>query len=110
VNGLSTEIAGSLVAAGHPSRVASGGGQLQWTTLLWVAGALALAAIVIVIVIVMSRRPRSMEDGMAEFSRRLAAVAPSPAGHGQQEIPAVIPEASLGRRADPAPGVPTRKG
>ena len=58
--------------------VASGGHtSLQWGTLLWVAGAVVAAALIIAIIVLVSRRPKSMEDGIAEFSRSLQAVAPS---------------------------------
>ncbi len=59
---------------------------LQWVTLLWVAGAVVVAAVVITVIVVVSRRPKSMEDGITQFSRSLQAVAPRPgarlvAGH-----------------------------
>jgi len=64
--------------------VASGGHtSLQWGTLMWVAGAVVAAALIIAIIVVVSRRPKSMEDGMAEISRSLQALAPSyHAAHG----------------------------
>jgi hypothetical protein len=49
---------------------------LQWTTLLWVAGAVVVALLVITVMFLISRRPKSMEDGMAEWARSMAAVAP----------------------------------
>jgi hypothetical protein len=52
---------------------------LQWVTLVWVVGAVVVAALVISVIVVVSRRPKSMEDGIAEFSRSLQAVAPRPA-------------------------------
>jgi len=50
---------------------------VQWWTLAWIAGAAIVAAVTIGIIVVVSRRPKSMEDGMAEFSRSLQAVAPA---------------------------------
>ena len=44
---------------------------VQWWTLAWIAGAAVVAAVTIGIIVVVSRRPKSMEDGMAEFSRSL---------------------------------------
>lgn len=55
--------------AGHTS--------VQWFTLAWIAGAAVVAAVTIGIIVVVSRRPKSMEDGMADFSRSLQAVAPA---------------------------------
>jgi hypothetical protein len=57
------------VKAGHTS--------VQWWTLAWIAGAAVVAAVTIAIIVMVSRRPKSMEDGMAEFSRSLQAVAPA---------------------------------
>lgn len=59
----------AAVKAGHTS--------VQWWTLAWIAGAAVGAAVIIGIIVVVSRRPKSMEDGMAEFSRSLQAVAPN---------------------------------
>jgi len=59
----------AAVKAGHTS--------VQWWTLAWIAGAAVAAAVIIAIIVVVSRRPKSMEDGMAEFSRSLQAVAPA---------------------------------
>ena len=59
----------AAVKAGHTS--------VQWWTLAWIAGAAVAAAVTIAIIVVVSRRPKSMEDGMAEFSRSLQAVAPA---------------------------------
>ncbi|MGC8626522.1 MAG: hypothetical protein ACP5VR_03020 [Acidimicrobiales bacterium] len=50
---------------------------IQWVTLLWVVGAVLVAGLVITVIVVLSRRPKSMEDGIEEFSRSLQAVAPS---------------------------------
>jgi hypothetical protein len=50
---------------------------VQWQTLLWVAGAAVVAALAIVLIVVMSRRPKSIEHGIDEFSRSLQAVAPN---------------------------------
>jgi hypothetical protein len=50
---------------------------IQWWTLAWIVGAAAAATLIIATIVVLSRRPKSMEDGMAEFSRSLQAVAPS---------------------------------
>jgi hypothetical protein len=50
---------------------------VQWWTLAWIAGAAVVAAVTIAIIVIVSRRPKSMEDGMAEFSRSLQAVAPA---------------------------------
>jgi len=40
-------------------------------------GAAVAATLIIAVIVVLSRRPKSMEDGMAEFSRSLQAVAPT---------------------------------
>ena len=50
---------------------------VQWLTLAWIAGAAVAAAVIIAIIVIVSRRPKSMEDGIAEFSRSLQAVAPA---------------------------------
>jgi len=50
---------------------------IQWWTLAWIAGAAVAATLIIATIVVLSRRPKSMEDGMAEFSRSLQAVAPT---------------------------------
>jgi hypothetical protein len=50
---------------------------VQWLTLVWIAGAAVAAAVIIGIIVVVSRRPKSMEVGMEEFSRSLQAVAPT---------------------------------
>lgn len=50
---------------------------VQWTTLAWIAGAAVAATLIITVIVVVSRRPKSMEDKMAEFSRSLQAVAPA---------------------------------
>ena len=50
---------------------------VQWSTLAWIVGAAVVAAVIIVIIVLVSRRPKSMEDGIAEFSRSLQAVAPN---------------------------------
>lgn len=49
---------------------------IQWTTLAWIAGAALAATIAIAVIVLVSRRPKSMEDGIEEFSRSLQAVAP----------------------------------
>jgi hypothetical protein len=59
----------AAVKTGHTS--------VQWWTLAWIAGAAVVAAVTIAIIVMVSRRPKSMEDGMAEFSRSLQAVAPA---------------------------------
>ena len=61
-----------LLAAGSSAHTT-----VQWATLFWVAGAVVAAAVIIAIIVVLSRRPKSIEDGIAEFSRSLQAVAPS---------------------------------
>ena len=50
---------------------------LQWWTLAWIVGAAVVATLIIAVIVVLSRRPKSMEDGMEEFSRSLQAVAPT---------------------------------
>jgi hypothetical protein len=50
---------------------------VQWSTLAWIVGAAVAAALIITVIVLVSRRPKSMEDGIAEFSRSLQAVAPS---------------------------------
>jgi hypothetical protein len=57
---------------------------LQWTTLLWVAGAVVAALLVIALMFLISRRPKSMEDGMAEWARSMAAVAPDARSSGRR--------------------------
>jgi hypothetical protein len=61
-----------LVAAAKPTSA-----PLQWWTLAWIAGAAVAATVIITVIVVVSRRPKSMEDGMADFSRSLQAVAPT---------------------------------
>lgn len=53
------------------------GSPIQWWTLAWIAGAAVVATLIIGVIVMLSRRPKSMEDGMAEFSRSLQAVAPT---------------------------------
>lgn len=67
-----------LVAAktGHAA-AAKAHTSVQWSTLAWIAGAAVAATVIIAIIVIVSRRPKSMEDGMAEFSRSLQAVAPT---------------------------------
>jgi Flp pilus assembly protein TadB len=50
---------------------------VQWLTLAWIVGAAAAAAVIITIIVLLSRRPKSMEHGIQEFSRSLQAVAPN---------------------------------
>ncbi len=50
---------------------------VQWSTLAWIVGAAVAAAVIITVIMLLSRRPKSMEDGIEEFSRSLQAVAPS---------------------------------
>jgi Flp pilus assembly protein TadB len=50
---------------------------VQWSTLAWVVGAVVVAAAVIAVIFLVSRRPKSMEHGIDEFSRSLQAVAPN---------------------------------
>ena len=50
---------------------------IQWWTLAWIVGAAVAATVIIATIVVVSRRPKSMEDGMEEFSRSLQAVAPT---------------------------------
>lgn len=49
---------------------------IQWWTLAWIVGAGIAATLIIATIVIFSRRPKSMEDGMEEFSRSLQAVAP----------------------------------
>jgi cytoskeletal protein RodZ len=60
---------------------------VQWSTLAWFASAVLAATLIIVILVVVSRRPKSIEDGIADFSRSLQAVAPSHRP-GQPPVPA----------------------
>jgi len=53
------------------------GSPIQWWTLAWILGAAVVATLVIAVIVMVSRRPKSMEHGMAEFSRSLQAVAPT---------------------------------
>jgi putative exporter of polyketide antibiotics len=55
----------------------SAGTHVQWATLAWIAGAVIAAALIITVIVVVSRRPKSMEDGIEEFARSLQAVAPA---------------------------------
>jgi hypothetical protein len=50
---------------------------VQWSTLVWILGAAVAAAVIITVIVLLSRRPKSMEDGIADFSRSLQAVAPN---------------------------------
>ena len=50
---------------------------VQWSTLAWIVGVVVVAAVIITIIVLLSHRPKSMEDGIEEFSRSLQAVAPS---------------------------------
>jgi hypothetical protein len=77
-----------LMAAVKASRTS-----VQWWTLAWIAGAAIAAAVIIGIIVVVSRRPKSMEDGMADFSRSLQAVAPAhrPAPRPGQGAPRALP-------------------
>jgi len=61
-----------LMAAGKSANT-----PVQWSTLAWVVGAIVVAAVVIAAIFLVSRRPKSMEHGIAEFSRSLQAVAPN---------------------------------
>jgi hypothetical protein len=61
-----------LIAAAKATHTA-----VQWSTLVWIVGAIVAATVIIAAIVVVSRRPQSMEDGMAEFSRSLQAVAPA---------------------------------
>jgi Flp pilus assembly protein TadB len=71
-----------FLAAAHTS--------VQWSTLAWIVGAAVAAAIIITVIVLVSRRPKSMEDGIEEFSRSLQAVAPS-------QRPGARPVAGQGR-------------
>ena len=68
-----------LTAAGPsgPHLALAAQAPIQWSTLAWIIGAAVVAALIIVIIVLVSRRPKSMEDGIAEFSRSLQAVAPN---------------------------------
>jgi uncharacterized alpha-E superfamily protein len=61
-----------LIAAAKPTHTS-----VQWSTLAWIVGAAVAAAVIITIIVFVSRRPRSMEHGIEEFSRSLQAVAPN---------------------------------
>jgi Flp pilus assembly protein TadB len=50
---------------------------VQWSTLAWIVGAAVAAALIITVIVLVSRRPKSMEHGIEEFSRSLQAVAPN---------------------------------
>jgi Flp pilus assembly protein TadB len=50
---------------------------VQWSTLAWILGAAVAAAVIITVIVLLSRRPKSIEDGIEEFSRSLQAVAPN---------------------------------
>jgi hypothetical protein len=65
------ELLGAALAAKSASA------HVQWATLAWIAGAVIVAAVVITAIVLVSRRPKSMEDGIAEFARSLQAVAPA---------------------------------
>jgi len=65
-----------VAKAGHAA-AAKAHTSLQWSTLAWIVGAAVAATVIIAVVVIVSRRPKSMEDGIAEFSRSLQAVAPT---------------------------------
>jgi hypothetical protein len=65
-----------LIAAAKASHVPPHS-SLQLSTLAWIVGAVVAATLIIAVIVAVSRRPQSMEDGMAEFSRSLQAVAPT---------------------------------
>jgi Flp pilus assembly protein TadB len=50
---------------------------VQWLTLAWIVGAAVAAGLIITVIVLLSRRPKSMEHGIEEFSRSLQAVAPT---------------------------------
>gem|GEM_PF-5069991 len=66
----------ALVALTAASKTA--GSAIQWATLAWIIGAALVAAVVITAIVLVSRRPKSIEDGIAQFARSLQAVAPRP--------------------------------
>jgi hypothetical protein len=67
-----------LIATAKPAHTS-----VQWSTLAWIVGAAVAAAVIITIIVLLSRRPKSMEDGIAEFSRSLQAVAPNQRSAGR---------------------------
>ncbi|GEM_PF-3052913 len=77
----------------------AGHSAIQWVTLLWVVGAVVAAALVITVIVVVSRRPKSMEDGIAEFSRSLQAVAPA-----HRPAPRPAPPSGPSPASPPGPG------
>jgi hypothetical protein len=74
---MTTLIAAVHIAAVKAAHAAAPHTTVQWTTLAWIVGTVVVATLIIAVIVVMSRRPKSMEDGMAEFSRSLQAVAPT---------------------------------
>lgn len=68
---------GQLLAAARLVAAKSAGTHVQWATLAWIAGAVIAAALIITVIVLVSRRPKSMEDGIADFARSLQAVAPA---------------------------------
>jgi len=86
-------VTGALVAAAAKSSHTP----VQWWTLAWIAGAALAATVIIAVIVLVSRRPKSMEDGMAEFSRSLQAVAPTVRGVGRSGGSEIQPVAT---RAD----------
>ncbi len=64
-------------AAARAAHSAAAHTTVQWATLVWIAGAAVAATLIIAVIVLVSRRPKSMEDGIAEFSRSLQAVAPA---------------------------------
>ena len=79
---------------------------VQWSTLAWIIGAAVVAAVIIVIIVLVSRRPKSMEDGIEEFSRSLQAVAPNNRSGGRPAKPGRpgLGNGPLGQRYGPPRG------
>jgi hypothetical protein len=75
---------------------------VQWWTLAWIAGAAVAATVIIAVIVALSRRPKSMEDGMEDFSRSLQAVAPTHRAGGRPAAGDLRPSVSKAKRAGPA--------
>jgi hypothetical protein len=86
----------------------SAGTPVQWSTLAWVVGAFVVAAVVIVVIFLVSRRPKSMEHGIAEFSRSLQAVAPNHRSAARPPAASHV-KPSSGRAYEERPARPARE-
>lgn len=73
---------------------------LVLSNLMYLVGAIVLAVVISVIYVLWHRRPQSLEDGMASFTKGLQALAPERSPHGPQGRPTPLgtwPVATGGR-------------